>query len=136
VLSKEYLKRIHDTGTATEDVMLRASRLYDFIEPEQRREWLEIVVALMGYLKSGESRVGYLNNSLQSNMLHKEFDERSGEYQARDQMAKEDEAMEDEKQKPKPVRSLRETSALRRTRSFLKRKAEPTEPSSSKKTRR
>ena len=33
---------------------------------------MDIVVALIEYLRSGTSRVGYLNNSVTKNMLHKD----------------------------------------------------------------
>jgi hypothetical protein len=37
----------------------------------ERTEWLDVLVALVEYLRSGESRVGYLNAAVGKNMLHK-----------------------------------------------------------------
>jgi hypothetical protein len=34
-------------------------------------EWLDVLVALVEYLRSGESKVGYLNAAVGKNMLHK-----------------------------------------------------------------
>lgn len=56
-------------------VTLHSTRLYDFCDVEQRREWLDILVALIEYLRSGESKVGYLNKSLPKNMLHKDVED-------------------------------------------------------------
>ena len=42
------------------------------MDPVQRGEWLDILVALIELLKSGESKVGFLNNSVERNMLHKD----------------------------------------------------------------
>jgi hypothetical protein len=38
--------------------------LYDFCDPRERGEWLDVVIALIEYLRSGESKVGILKNPL------------------------------------------------------------------------
>ena len=52
-------------------VILQSSSLYDFCKVEQRGEWIGILVALIEYLRSGESKVGYLNKTRTRNMIHK-----------------------------------------------------------------
>ena len=48
------------------------TREYDFANAEERVEWFDIFVALVQYLLSGESKVGYLNNQLGgTNPIHK-----------------------------------------------------------------
>jgi len=47
---------------------------YNFCSPEERGEWFDIVVALVQYLQSGESRVGFLNKQHSRNMLHKDVE--------------------------------------------------------------
>ena len=42
--------------------------------PVARGEWLDILIALIEYLRSGTSKVGYLNNSLENNRLDKDQD--------------------------------------------------------------
>jgi hypothetical protein len=72
-LPRRYLESIHDTGNVEEgQVILSCTRSYDFQDPRQRGEWFDIVVALIEYLRSGESKVGFLNNSVERNMIHKE----------------------------------------------------------------
>ena len=71
MFSQTYLQDLHDVGSVQERVSLRSTRLYDFCDPVQRMEWLDVVVALVEYLRSGESRVGYLNAAVGKNMLHK-----------------------------------------------------------------
>jgi len=44
--------------------------MYDFCEPVDRVLWLDILIALIEYLRSGESYVSALNNRLPKNMLH------------------------------------------------------------------
>jgi hypothetical protein len=51
-------------------VTLQSTKLYDFREGTSRGEWLDILVALVEYLRSGESKVMYLNKYLERNMLH------------------------------------------------------------------
>lgn len=70
------MKAVHDNGFINESengVTLSATRLYDFCDPVERGEWLDIVIALIEYLRSGTSYVGYLNNRVEKNMLHKDL---------------------------------------------------------------
>ena len=70
------MKAVHDNGFISESengVTLSATRLYDFCDPVERGEWLDIVIALIEYLRSGTSDVGYLNNRVERNMLHKDL---------------------------------------------------------------
>jgi hypothetical protein len=60
-------------------VVLSSTKLYDVCKPIERREWLDVFIALIEYLRSGESKVGFLNNSLERNMLHKEQEEKNVE---------------------------------------------------------
>ena len=55
--------------------MLKSTKLYDFCDPDERAEWLDILIALIEYLRSGESKVGFLNRSLEKNMLHKALED-------------------------------------------------------------
>ena len=71
LFDKDYLREIHDQGQVSKGVMMCASPPYDFCNPAARGEWLDIFVALIQYLKSGESKVGNLNKSLPNNMIHK-----------------------------------------------------------------
>jgi len=52
-------------------VTLRCSRAYDFANVSERGAWLDVLVALVLYLRSGESKVGYLSKALGRNRLHK-----------------------------------------------------------------
>jgi len=52
-------------------VTLTSTKLYDFCDPTERAEWLDVLIALIEYLRSGESKVGFLNKSMDKNMLHK-----------------------------------------------------------------
>jgi hypothetical protein len=71
IFPKEYLRSIHDTGYVEGDgVTLSSTRLFDFREPTDRGEWLEIFVALVEYLRSGQSKVGFLNNGIEENVIH------------------------------------------------------------------
>lgn len=68
------MKQIHDTGNVDNDspgVTLKSTKLYDFCVPGQRAEWLDILVALIEYIRSGESRIGFVNKAMANNMLHK-----------------------------------------------------------------
>jgi len=56
-------------------ITLRCSRAYDFANVPERAAWLDVLVALVRYLQSGESRVGYLSRALRRNRLHKRVDE-------------------------------------------------------------
>jgi hypothetical protein len=74
MLPSNYLIQIHDNGTLSEDaprVTLSVTKQYDFCNPTQRGEWVDILIALIEYLRSGESKLGFLNKSLEKNMLHK-----------------------------------------------------------------
>src|SRR5579862_7984247 len=101
-----YLKQIHDTGhienykaslksqvslsgNVEEDgsIKLSSTRLYDFCDPVERGQWLDILIALIEYLRSGESKVGFLNKTLEKNMLNKEGEE---------EVAEEDRGVEEE----------------------------------------
>lgn len=53
---------------------LKVTPPYDFCNLERRGDWFDIVVALVQYLQSGESRVGFLNNIAPKNMLHKDIE--------------------------------------------------------------
>jgi hypothetical protein len=53
-------------------VVLSSTKLYDVCKPIERGEWLDVFIAPIEYLRSGESKVGFLNNSLERNMLHKD----------------------------------------------------------------
>jgi hypothetical protein len=55
----------------TEEVILNRTKAYDFCNVEERGEWLDVFVALMQYLLSGESKVGFLNNQHPWNLIHK-----------------------------------------------------------------
>jgi hypothetical protein len=53
-------------------VILSSTKLYDVCNPVERGKWLDILIGLIEYLRSGDSRVGFLNNSVERNMLHKD----------------------------------------------------------------
>jgi hypothetical protein len=55
-------------------VTLKVTPPYDFCNLERRGDWFDVVVALVQYLQSGESRVGFLNNIAPKNMLHKDIE--------------------------------------------------------------
>jgi hypothetical protein len=55
-------------------VNMKVTPPYNFCDPEQRKEWFDIVVALFQYLQSGESKVGFLNKKHPKNMLHKDIE--------------------------------------------------------------
>ena len=63
-------------ATAIKGVTLRSTWLYDFCDVDERGEWLDVLVALIEYLRSGESKVGYLNKYLERNMLHRSVEEK------------------------------------------------------------
>jgi hypothetical protein len=76
--SQTYLQSVHDHGRInnSERVRLSSTRLYDFCDPVERAEWLDVLIALVEYLRSGTCHVGYLNNSLARDMLHKQESQR------------------------------------------------------------
>ena len=57
-------------------MILSSTKLYDVCNPVERGEWLDVLIGLIEYLRSGDSRVGFLNNSVERNMLHKNQDEK------------------------------------------------------------
>jgi hypothetical protein len=56
---------------SSEGVTLNRTKAYDFANVEERGEWFDVFVALIQYLLSGESKVGYLNNLRSENPIHK-----------------------------------------------------------------
>jgi hypothetical protein len=60
---KSYLQSLQATGSVHQEIQLSASRLYDMCDPDERGQWLDVLIAMVEYLRSGESKVGYLNNS-------------------------------------------------------------------------
>jgi len=61
------------------EVELRCTPMYDFVDPEERGQWVDIFVALVEYLRSGESTVQWLSNSHPKNLIHKVFEPESCE---------------------------------------------------------
>ena len=51
--------------------MLNRTRAYGFCDVQERGEWFDVFVALIKYLLSGESKVGFLNNQHPRNLIHK-----------------------------------------------------------------
>lgn len=80
-----YLQSLHDTGSVHQGIQLSASKLYDICDPDQRCQWLDVLIAMVEYLRSGESKVGHLNNSVEKNMLHKDNEVQFDKSVARDQ---------------------------------------------------
>ena len=68
---KDYLHELYHTGETTGEVTLHTTKPYDFCDVAERGEWLEIFVALVQYLVSGESKVGFLNKNHPRNLIHK-----------------------------------------------------------------
>ena len=91
---KTYLQSLHDTGFVHQEIQLSASKLFDVCDPDERGQWLDVLIAMVEYLRSGESKVGCLNNSMEKNMLHKDNevqfeksvagDQRSGQIRERE----------------------------------------------------
>lgn len=68
---QKYLKELYHEGVpALGDVFLNRTRPYDFCDVADRGDWFDIFVALVQYLLSGESKVGFLNNHPR-NLIHK-----------------------------------------------------------------
>jgi len=69
----DYLVEIHDIGEIISDqsLTLQITQRYDFCDPEQRGLWIDIFVALVEYLRSGESKVQFLSASHPRNLIHK-----------------------------------------------------------------
>jgi hypothetical protein len=59
-------------------VTLKSTKLYDFCVPAERVEWLDILIALIEYIRSGESKIRFLNKSMERNMLHKSQEDVEG----------------------------------------------------------
>lgn len=68
---KDYLYELYHTGETTGKVTLHTTKAYDFCDVAERDEWLDIFVALVQYLISGESKVGFLNKNHPWNLIHK-----------------------------------------------------------------
>lgn len=66
---------VHDEGAVIERVILCSTILYDVCNPVARGQWLDVLIALIEYLRSGSSKVGYLNNLVEENMSHKNQEE-------------------------------------------------------------
>jgi len=70
-------------------MILSATKLYDMCNVAERAQWLDILIALIEYLRSGKSKVGYLNTSHERNMLHKGVEEQAEAIIAGDQLGQE-----------------------------------------------
>lgn len=70
---REYLEQVHDKGEISSDtgVTLHCTPLYNFCIPQDRKGWVDIFIALVEYLRSGESKVGFLNKKIRQNLLNK-----------------------------------------------------------------
>jgi hypothetical protein len=76
VFPQQYLHELYHDGepsAISEGVILNRSKSFDFCKVNERGEWFDIFVALIQYLLSGESKVGFLNNSHPRNLIHKVF---------------------------------------------------------------
>jgi hypothetical protein len=56
-------------------VTVKKTKAYNFTDTNERGEWFDIFVALIQYLLSGESKVGFLNNTSPGswNLIHKVY---------------------------------------------------------------
>jgi hypothetical protein len=72
---QRYLHELdHDGEPKTSNgVILNRSKAYDLCKVDERGEWFHISVALIRYLLSGESKVGFLNNSHPRNLIHQVY---------------------------------------------------------------
>jgi hypothetical protein len=61
----------HAGKPSTSGVVLSRTKMYDFCEVDERGQWFDVFVALIQYLLSGESKVGFLNNEHPWNLIHK-----------------------------------------------------------------
>lgn len=101
-------------------VVLRCSRAYDFANVAERGAWLDVLVGLVLYLRSGESRVGYLSKALGRNRLHKRVEEAEAQAEAEAQgmnvqvQTDEDSEMEMETAEEAPEVAPRSPSRKRR----------------------
>jgi hypothetical protein len=67
-----YITEAYDNGEVQNStVTLNKTQRYDFCYIEDRGKCLEVFVALIRYLISGESKVCFLNKSHRKNLLHK-----------------------------------------------------------------
>ena len=63
---------VPDSSSDLQGVTMLRTREYDFANPTERAGWFDIFVALVRYLLSGESTVGYLNGRRgKGNPIHK-----------------------------------------------------------------
>lgn len=51
-------------------MVLSSTKAYNICNPIARGKWLDIVIASIGYLRRGTSKVGFLDNSVEKNILH------------------------------------------------------------------
>lgn len=67
------MKELYNDGESTgeEGVTLNRTKLFNFSNVNERGQWFDIFVALIQYLLSGESKVGFLNNRHLWNLIHK-----------------------------------------------------------------
>ena len=68
---KDHLKEIYDSGFSNIKISLQCTPMYDFCEPEERGQWCDIFVPLVGYLLSGESKAQWLIKSHPRNLILK-----------------------------------------------------------------
>jgi hypothetical protein len=76
VFPRHYLHELYHDGepsALSDAVILNRTEAYDFCKVNERGQWFDIFVALIQYLLSGESKVGFLNNSHPRNLIHKVF---------------------------------------------------------------
>jgi hypothetical protein len=62
---KAYLYDVYykdEPGVHLDGVTLKKTKADNLVDIDERGEWFDIFVALIQYLLSGESKVGYLNN--------------------------------------------------------------------------
>ena len=71
---RSYLHELYHDGepsSSSGGVNLHKTKPYDFCKVDERAEWFDVFVALMQYLLSGESKVGFLNNNHPRNLIHR-----------------------------------------------------------------
>ena len=64
--SDTYLRSIYYGGWPEEQLALQRSKSYDMLEPEERVEFFDIMVALIWKVLAGEVKTGYLDKDLGS----------------------------------------------------------------------
>jgi hypothetical protein len=64
---------LYEDGEPSRGVTLNCTKSYNFSNIDERGDWFDIFVALIQYLVSGESKVGYLNKNHPWNLIHKVF---------------------------------------------------------------